>query len=177
MIRPATSSSSRHPSPQGGEATPRPDGLTAVIFDLYGQTMGVDVRNVREILARQTMSRLPSAPSEITGVIDLRGRCVPIIELSAILGMTPRDRDEEARIIVFELGSGNQVGVIAERVRDVVRIDAERIEPSPEIRDGYGAAPGVFGAARLESGLVFLLEIGHFLAGFCGAAEPAHHAA
>lgn len=148
-------------------------GGTFVIFDLFGQTMGVDVRHVREILGLQQVSRLPGARAEIAGVIDLRGRCVPIVELGGSLGTPAAAPGEDARIVVFDIdvaGRRCQVGVTADRVRDVVWIEGSRIEPA----SGRGLAGwdghGLIGATRREDGLVFLLDITHFLAAFCEAA-------
>ncbi|MDT8343003.1 MAG: chemotaxis protein CheW [Thermohalobaculum sp.] len=154
-------------------ATIAPRGGTFVIFDLFGQTMGVDVRHVREILGLQQIARLPGARPELAGVIDLRGRCVPIVDLGARFGMSQADAGEDARIVVFDIEMADrscQLGVTADRVRDVAWIEGNRIEPA----SGQGAAGwdgrGLIGATRRDGKLVFLLDITHFLAPYCDAA-------
>lgn len=149
-----------------------PNGATYVVFDLFGQTMGVDVRHVREILAPQEIARLPGAQPEVAGVIDLRGRCVPIVDLASGFGMSRVEPGTDARIVVFDIEAGErrcQIGVMADRVRDVVWIEGARIEPA----SGRGLAgwdgPGLLGATRRETGLVFLIDIKHFLAARCDA--------
>lgn len=151
----------------------QPRGGTYVVFDLFGQTMGVDVRHVREILGPQTIARLPGARPDMAGVIDLRGRCVPIVELGATLGMTRAEPGADARIVVFDIETdGRQclIGVTAERVRDVVWIDGSRIEPASNRGTAGWDGPGLVGATRREGSLVFLLDITHFLAAHCEAA-------
>ena len=64
---------------------------TYLTFDLGDQTLGVEVRHVREILDLQKITRLPNAPMDVLGVVDVRGTSVPIIDLRARLGL-PHDR-------------------------------------------------------------------------------------
>lgn len=159
--------------PIPGHDPAQPQGGTYVVFDLFGQTMGVDVRHVREILGPQTIARLPGARPEMAGVIDLRGRCVPIVELGATLGMTTTEPGADARIVVFDIETGGRpclIGVIAERVRDVAWIDGSRIEAASNRGSAGWDGPGLVGATRREGSLVFLLDITHFLAAHCEAA-------
>ena len=144
---------------------------TYVIFDLFDQPLGVDVQSVREILSWRRISVVPNAPHGISGVIDVRGRCVPIYDLSAWTGGCDPAERPEARIIIFDLpgidGTGIG-GIVAERVRDVAAIDASAIEPAPNGRTGSWTAPGVVGATRLEADLIFLISVGDFLKGLAG---------
>lgn len=135
---------------------------TYVTFDLADQTLGVAVRHVREILDLQKVSRLPNAPGEIEGVIDIRGTSVPIYDLGARLGLHHGPLGEDSRIIVFEVAQGAQsqaLGVLADRVRNVTQIAPEAIEPPPAMA-GRGVAGGVLhGISRLEGDLVMLLDL------------------
>lgn len=121
---------------EGGADAPS----TYLTFDLGGQTLGVEVRHVREILDQQKISRLPNAPPEMEGVIDVRGASVPILDIGHRLGMSPGEPGPDTRVIVFEMGVGaarRPFGVLADRVRDVDQIAPGEIEPSPRIGGGW----------------------------------------
>lgn len=138
---------------------------TFLAFDLGGQRLGVSVERVREILDLQPMTRLPDAPHEVRGVIDVRGASVPILDLAARLGLDAAEAGPEARVIVFDLGEAGRpraFGVLADRVRDVRRIAPEAIEPPPTLAGGRGAATR--GLARVEDGLVVLLDLDRLFA-------------
>ena len=93
---------------------------TYLTFDLGGQTLGVEVRHVREILDRQRIARLPNAPMDVEGVVDVRGRSVPILDLGSRLGLPHGDDGDDVRIVVLEIHGGHRpVGVLADRVRNV----------------------------------------------------------
>ena len=136
---------------------------TFLTFDLDGQTLGVAVKRVREILDLQPLTRLPNAPHDVRGGVDVRGASVPIIDLTSRLGMGYGEDGPETRIVVFELDGGNgasrPVGILADRVRDVRRIDADSIEAAPEMGAGR-LEPGLIrGLSRQEGTLVVLIDL------------------
>ena len=135
---------------------------TYVTFDLSGQSLGVEVSHVREILDTVSVSRLPNAPHEIEGVIDIRGESIPIVDMGSRLGLPRMEDGEDTRIIVFELQQGDQVravGVLADRVRDVTQIPAEEIEVPPEVVGASWEAELLRGFARHAGLLILLLNI------------------
>ena len=135
---------------------------TYVTFDLSGQSLGVEVCHVREILDTVSVSRLPNAPHEIEGVIDIRGESIPIIDMGSRLGLPRMENGEETRIIVFELQQDSQVravGVLADRVRDVTQIPAHEIEVPPEVVGASWQADLLRGFARHAGLLILLLNI------------------
>jgi purine-binding chemotaxis protein CheW len=141
---------------------------TCVTFDLAGQRFAVDVADVREILDRHEIARMPGIGGD-AGVIDNRGESVPIIDLAARLGLAGGEAEgDETRIIVFEqrdgAGGARPVGVVADRVLNVCEIAATDIEPPPESGEG-GAIAGLL---RLEGRLVFLLRLQAALGGAPG---------
>jgi purine-binding chemotaxis protein CheW len=141
---------------------------TFLTFDLDGQTLGVAVRRVREILDLQPMTRLPNAPHEVRGVIDVRGASVPILDLACRLGMGGGETGEDTRVIVFESSGGQgrprPVGVLADRVRDVRRIDREAVEAPPELGAGRLSPEVMIGLARLDGALVVLVDLDRLFA-------------
>ena len=135
---------------------------TYVTFDLSGQILGVEVRHVREILDQVSINRLPNAPHEIEGVIDIRGESIPVMDMGSRLGL-PRSPDgEDTRIIVFEFVKDEDVqpvGVIADRVRDVTQIYGEEIEMPPEVVGTSWQSDHLLGFARHAGSLILLLNM------------------
>jgi len=132
---------------------------TYVTFDLAGETLGVEVRHVREILDQIAIRRLPNAPPGIEGVIDIRGESIPIVDMGSRLGLPRMTDGEDTRIIVFEIGTEDAkrpMGVLADQVRDVTQITAEEIEGAPEIVGTSWSSELLHGIAR-HSGLLILL--------------------
>lgn len=142
---------------------------TYVTLELAGQVFAVDVGNVREILDLQPISRLPNAPADLLGMIDVRGEGIAVIDLPGRLGLTHRADPEDGRIVVFELGPEphKPVGVIADRVLSVVAIAEADIEPAPEAMTRW-QADAMIGVARIDGQLTMMLALDRLF----GAAGP-----
>lgn len=128
-----------------------------VSFILDGEEFGVDILNVQEIIRTVTLTRVPSAPAFVEGVINLRGRIVPVVDLRKRFGLTARAVDKETRIIVVEL-SHRVVGFLVDEVREVIRVPAGVTEPPPEFAAGVDAAY-ITGVAKLDGRLLILLDL------------------
>lgn len=143
-------------------AAPSTAAGTYVTFDLSGQTLGVEVIHVREILDQVGINRLPNAPHEVEGVIDIRGESIPVIDMGTRLGLPRMEDGEETRIIVFEMKQGQTirpVGVLADRVRDVTQILAEEIEDPPQVVSTSWKSDQLRGFARHAGLLILLLNM------------------
>ena len=139
---------------------------TYLTFDLGEQILGVEVRHVREILDMQKITRLPNAPMDVRGVVDVRGTSVPIIDLKNRLGVPATEGGEEARIVVVEIDTGagpKPLGVLADRVRNVEQIPAEDIEPSPSVGVANWDSSIIHGLFRRGSDLVVLVDLERIL--------------
>lgn len=150
--------------PTEGTATIRPEAAsgTYVTFELSGQTFGVNVAHVREILDQQKVNRLPNASHDCTGVIDTRGESIPLIDLAARLGMPASEPGPDTRVIVFEIeldDAARPIGVLADRVLNVSVIASGEIEPAPRAAVLGGSARGLRGLTRLGGALVVVLDI------------------
>ena len=136
---------------------------TYLTFDLDGQTFAVAVQRVREILDTQPLTRLPNTAHEIRGVIDVRGASVPIIDLSGRLGTSAAEEGLETRVIVFEIidaeGQTRPMGVLADRVRDVCRIDASEIESAPDLTSNGMSQELVVGLSRKDGTLIVVIDL------------------
>jgi purine-binding chemotaxis protein CheW len=114
-----------------------------VSHDAQFVTLGIDrevfavpVDAVLEILDMRPMFRIPEAPSYLAGLIDVRGRGVPVIDLRLKLGLPAQATTETTRILVLEFAVGDQtlvLGLVADRVIEVITLDQREIQPAPAI--------------------------------------------
>lgn len=128
-----------------------------VVFQLGGETYGVDINWVHEIIRMQAITRLPRTPHFIEGVINLRGRIIPVIDLRKRFGLPLGEETQNSRIMVVEL-AGVTVGMIVDAVSEVLRLPAESIEPPPPVMQGIDTAY-LQGVGKWEERLVILLDL------------------
>ena len=138
------------------------DLLQLVSFVIEGEEFGIDILKVQEIIRPVPITRVPSAPPFVEGVINLRGRIVPVIDARKRFGLPARAMDEDSRIVVVDL-SGKTVGFIMDAVREVIRVERGVIEPPPELAIGIDA-DYLSGVAKLEDRLLILLDVERMLA-------------
>jgi purine-binding chemotaxis protein CheW len=131
--------------------------LQLVSFNMGEEEFGVDILRVQEINRMLEVTRVPNAPHFIDGVINLRGKVIPIMDLRTRFGMERKEHDKNTRIIVVEL-HGKIVGFVVDAVKEVLRIPKSVTEPPPPIvangREEYITAVG-----KLEDRLIILLEL------------------
>jgi purine-binding chemotaxis protein CheW len=131
--------------------------LQLVSFRIGGEEFGVDILKVQEINRMMEVTRVPNAPEYVDGVINLRGKVIPIIDLRRRFGMERKEHDKTTRIVVVEL-TGKVVGFVVDGVEEVLRIPRSVTEPPPSIvggvRDEYITAVG-----KLEDRLLILLDL------------------
>ncbi|OPY73283.1 MAG: Chemotaxis protein CheW [Syntrophorhabdus sp. PtaU1.Bin058] len=131
--------------------------LQLVTFKLENEEFGVDILKVQEINKMMNITKIPNAPSFIEGVINLRGKIIPIIDLRKRLGFHNRVYDKSTRIIVVEL-DGLVLGFIVDSVSEVLRIPGNTIEPPPSIVAGI-ESDYIEGVGKLNDRLLILLEL------------------
>lgn len=133
---------------------------TYVAFELANQVFATDVRNVREILDLQPITRLPNATHDLLGMIDVRDEAIAIVDLCEKLSLQQSVLAVHGRIIVLELGHARTtpLGVVADRVLGVVDIAADEIEPPPITMTQWDGA-AVSGVARVAGTLTMLLAL------------------
>ena len=103
-----------------------------VVFSLAGEAYGVDVSTVSEIIRMEEITHVPNAPDYVEGVINLRGKVCPVIELRKRFDIELSDATNETRIVVVEI-DGEDVGVIVDAVTEVLRISGDCVEPASEV--------------------------------------------
>jgi purine-binding chemotaxis protein CheW len=132
-----------------------------VVFDLAAEFYGVDIGDVREIIRMQTITRVPGAPSFVEGVINLRGRVVPVVDLRKRLRLKVDEQTKESRIVVVDIG-GRDVGVIVDGVTEVLRIPLSSVEPPSSMITNVDS-DYLRGIAKLETKLIILLDLNKVL--------------
>lgn len=128
-----------------------------VVFQLGDETYGVDISTVREIIRMQSITQVPRTPEFVEGVINLRGRVIPVIDLHKRFGLPPVKETAQSRIIVVEVG-GVTVGMIVDSVSEVLRLPTASIDPPPPDVSGVDTAY-LRGVGKLEDQLIILLDL------------------
>jgi purine-binding chemotaxis protein CheW len=132
--------------------------LQLVSFNIGDEEFGVDILQVQEINRMLEVTKVPNAPEYVDGVINLRGKVIPIIDLRRRFGMARKEHDKHTRIVVVEL-NGKVVGFVVDAVREVLRIPRSVTEPPPAIA-GSTNEEYITGVGKLEDRLLILLDIG-----------------
>ena len=134
--------------------------LQLVNFRLAKEEYGLPITKVQEINRLVPITKLPQTPTFMEGIINLRGRIIPIIDLRKRFQLEVADYTEENRIIVVEV-NGQVIGIIVDAVTEVVKLNTENIEPAPPsfvIDSQY-----IHGVGKLENRLLILLNIDKIL--------------
>jgi len=136
------------------------DPRTYVTFILADQTLAVDVAMVRRILDMQIVTRLPNAPGDLLGMIDISGETVALVDLPGRLGLHGGEPGASRRIIVLEVGSDpvTAIGVIADRVLGVVEIPEAEISLPPSAMTSWDASV-LSGVTRINGKLTQILAL------------------
>jgi len=139
-----------------------------VTFTLADALYGVDVMRVQEVLRAQARTRVPLAPPDVAGLVNLRGQVVLTVDLRTRLGM-PRLVDAEPTMVVV-LVEGEAISLLVDAVGDVVEVGPDTFEPPPPNLDPQ-LRPLIRGAHKLEDRLLLVLDVAAAV-----APHPAHPA-
>jgi purine-binding chemotaxis protein CheW len=141
--------------PEHDEHDEETDGFVTVVTG--GQLFGMRLERVRDVFVPRGLSRVPLAPPEVAGLLNLRGRIVTAVELRRRLGLPPRE-DGGAPLAVGIEERGELYGLIVDRVGDVLRLKRSSYEANPVNLDQRWAkvCAGVY---RLEHGLMVVLDV------------------
>ena len=132
-----------------------------VVFDVAHEHYGVDIAAVEGIIKMQSITAVPRAPAFVEGVINLRGKVLPVLDLRKRFGLASEGVTNDTRIVVVEM-SGMTVGIVVDGVSEVLRVSSDIIEPpSPlvtTVDSGF-----IRGIAKLSGRLVILLDLARVL--------------
>jgi purine-binding chemotaxis protein CheW len=137
------------------------DTLELVSFAVEGQEYALPIDQVQEIVqAPESVSHVPNAGSRVLGVIDLRGRLLPVVSMRRVFGLPVTPLEPQNRIVVVSIGGG-VVGVVMDTVREVLRVPHQLVAPLPSVVAGEGRKTEVESVCRLEDGkrLVSVLSV------------------
>jgi purine-binding chemotaxis protein CheW len=112
---------------RAGEAGRRVEYLA---FVLAGETYAVPLGDVAQILRPLPVTEVPRAPSTVLGVVSVRGKLVTVIDLRRRLRLAEPEADRKTRILLADVGKGEQIGVLVDEVRQVWRLAPDEIEPA-----------------------------------------------
>jgi purine-binding chemotaxis protein CheW len=135
--------------------------IQLVVFDLASEYYGVDISDVREIMRMQAITRVPGAYNFVEGVINLRGKVVPVVDLRKRLGLNVSEHTKESRIVVIDIDAG-EIGVIVDAVTEVLRIPKSSIEPTSSVIS-QSNSDYMWGIAKLSDKLIILIDPGKAL--------------
>ncbi len=133
------------------------DLIQLVSFKLGQEEFGVDILRVQEINRMVEITKVPQAPHYCEGVINLRGKVIPVIDLRKKFEMNVEEWTKNTRIVVCDV-DGNVVGMIVDAVEEVLRIPSSTVEPAPDIVSSVNV-DYIKGVAKLDDKLLIFLDI------------------
>ncbi len=132
-------------------------------FFLAGEEYGLEILKVQEIIGMMDITPVPRAPEHVRGVINLRGKVIPIMDLRLRFGMEAAERTAETCVIVVE-ANRIQTGIVVDQVSEVLDVPQDAIEDAPafgaDVRTDY-----ILGIGKSQGRVRLLLDIDHVLAG------------
>lgn len=130
-------------------------------FGLGKEEFAIQVMRVREIMGVQEITAVPQTPEYVKGVINLRGKVIPVVDLRLKFGMQPQDYTQRTCIIVVQIEQEDArllTGVVVDEVSEVVTLQSGDIEDTPDFGRGV-ATPYLLGMAKLKGKVKILLDI------------------
>jgi purine-binding chemotaxis protein CheW len=143
------------------EASTRQRAGKYLTFSLAGEEYGLEILKVREIIGLMGITAVPRTPQFIKGVINLRGKVIPVVDLRLKFDLAEGQRTEETCIIVVDVGA-IEMGIIVDKVSEVLNIVADEIEDTPSF--GVNVDTGfILGMGKAKGKVTILLDIGKVL--------------
>lgn len=147
------------------DAVPRLKEGKYLTFSLEGEEYGIGILKIKEIIGLMPITRVPKTPPFVKGVINLRGKVIPIMDLRLRFGMEPAEYTERTCIIVVEMASAKgdiMIGLIVDSVSEVLNIKHEDIEQTPSFGTKLDTEY-ILGMAKVNKGVKILLNIDRVL--------------
>ena len=126
-------------------------------FELANELIGVDIGAVESIIKMQAITRVPQSPEFVEGVINLRGKVLPVIDLRLRFGLPAVEVTKSNRIMVVSM-DGSEVGMIVDGVSEVLSISDSDVEPTPAMTSTVNST-FIVGIAKIDTRLVILLDL------------------
>ena len=132
--------------------------IQLVSFSLGAEEYAVEVLKVREIIRMTSITHIPNTPPSIEGIINLRGKVIPIVSLRNRFGMMGSENDQHTRIIVMDI-AGKLMGFIVDGVSEVIRISSGEIQPPPSMVGGGTDQDFICGVIHHGEQLLLMLQL------------------
>lgn len=145
-----------------------------VTFGLDNDRFAAPVAQVREILDYRPAAKIPNGPAYLLGMIDVRGQGVPALDLRVRLGLGPIQPTSNTRILVLDVMLEDRIltlGVVADRVFEVITIASDEIKPAPDVGVAW-QSDYIAGVVRRSDGFIVLMDIGQLLSSSDQAVLP-----
>jgi purine-binding chemotaxis protein CheW len=137
------------------------EGGKFLTFALAEEDYGIGILKVKEIIGMMPITEVPQMPRYIKGVLNLRGKVIPVLDLRQRFNLQTSEYDERTCIIVVETSSSDAVrtmGIIVDSVSEVANISSEHIEEAPDLGHGLDTHY-IHGIAKVDGGVKILLDI------------------
>ena len=135
--------------------------LQLVTFRLGKEEYSLDILKVQEIIRHMELTRVPKSPDFVDGVINLRGKVIPVLDLRKRFGLPVDEKTNETRIIVVDVDS-RTVGLKVDAVSEVLRLPSDTVEPPPAMVTGI-ESDYIKGVGKLDGRLLILLDVAKIL--------------
>jgi len=135
-------------------------------FKLANEEYGLEILKVREIIGLMDITRVPCTEEFMSGVINLRGKVIPVIDLRLKFSMDKCQVTEQTVIIVVQYtlhGRNMTMGLLVDQVLEVLSIEGSHIEPPPEFGSSQVKNDFILGIGKADKRVIFLLDIGRVL--------------
>jgi len=142
-------------------ATARAQAGKYLTFKLESEEFGLEILKVQEIIKMMDITRVPRTPEFVRGVINLRGKVIPVIELRQKFQMETMATTDKTCVIVVQVAHGDgrvTMGIIVDEVSEVLDIAGEQIEPAPEFGTAVDTA-FILGMGKVAKRVVMLLDV------------------
>jgi purine-binding chemotaxis protein CheW len=132
--------------------------IQLVSFHLDNEEYGVEVLKVREIIRMVTITHMPNTPHYVEGIINLRGKVIPIISMRKRFGLMDAESNNQTRIIIMDVG-GEMLGFTVDAVSEVIRVSASEVQPAPSVASGGIGQEYIAGVINHAERLLVLLNL------------------
>ncbi|MBF0343030.1 MAG: chemotaxis protein CheW [Nitrospirae bacterium] len=139
------------------------DVLQLVTFTLGSEEYAVDILKVQEINRMTVITMVPNSPPYVEGVINLRGKVIPVVNLRKKFGIMEKENDEDSRIMIVDI-KGITMGMVVDSVSEVLRVPSNIVEPTPPMATDI-STEFISGIAKLADRLIILLDIDKLIEG------------
>ena len=136
--------------------------LQWVTFRLAGETYGINVMQVQEVLRYTEIAPVPGAPAYVLGIINLRGNVVTVLDTRSRFGLSPGEITDQSRIVIIEAAAKHVIGILVDAVAEVVYLRQSEIETAPNVGNEE-SAKFIQGVCHKNDELLILVDLDKLL--------------